>query len=231
MSNKYKEMMKELRGLVNFDYDLRKELHPRQKGKIQKYYDELQEAKGQPVRVYRPRNKKKLRAVQDAAGMELNGFKIALIPDTDPNNRIKVDYKNGEVVFKSRHSEKRFIEFDQANLLNDTESEIARVMDLMRGDRTSIACGKFEYGSGRYFAIPAEVKDKCLQLINQYSNKEANNFFQNWLHGLYDIKIKNQEQLEDAQRFAQIYKATPRKKRKALKMKAAKNDSKKNRNR
>lgn len=227
-SKQYKDKLKALRGLVDFDYDLRKPLHPRQKGKINKYYKELQEAKGQPYRIYRPRNKNKLRAVQEAAGMQLKDFKVAVIPNLDPENPTKVKIKNNKVIFSGKYSDRIFRKFNQINLIENTEKEIERILNQMQGDKISIACGKFEFGSGRYFSSHESVKEKTLQLINQYSSdKNANNYFQNWLHGLYDISIKNQERLDDTRRFAAIYKATPKRQREKL-LRNGKNGKKKN---
>ena len=215
-------MLKEIRPLVDFNYDLRKKLPPQSKGKIQKYYNALKQAQGQKTRIYRPRSKSKLRLVQKAAGMELNGFRAALIPDLDPENKIRVVIKNGQVTFKTRHSNKIFHEFNIPNLINDENAEIDRVLNSMNYDFMSIACGEFEYGSGRYYQDKQSVKQKTLHLINQYSSDPtANNYFTKWLGGFWGISVKNQEQLDAARLKSRNYKKIKGKK---------KNGKKKNRN-
>ncbi len=224
MENKksYKDKMKELRGFVDFDYDLRKPLSPRSKGKIEKYWLQLNEAQGQAYRIYRPRNKSRLNKVKDATGFNLPGFKAVIIPSPDPKNPYKVKEKGGQIVFSNSAGEKVFIKFNMPNLLKDADGEITKALNKAKGDRIAIACGKFEYR--QRFSSKERAKGVIHEFINTYDNH------QKWLFGIYDISIKNQELMDTEMQKKAIYKASTKKQRARLLKGLAKNGKKKNRN-
>lgn len=202
--------MKALRGLVNFDYDLRKKLAPASKGKINKYYRELQEAKGQPSRVYRTRDKNKLRAVQKASGQQLSGFTVAIIPNYDPENKYTPIYKDGQVIFSSRYEDKIFYGFDKNKLATDTENHLQEKLDKIPEERIGIMCGKFEYSNRTM--NKADAKETAINMINAYNGisdngQLANNHYKNWLEGFFGIVIKNQKQYNSAMAKKGTFKA------------------------
>lgn len=218
----YKARMRELRGFVDFNYDLRKNLSPASKGKINKYWEELQEAKAQPHRIYRAKSKKQLNAVKSATGFQLPGFKVAIIPNPDPQNPYKVKAIKSGLVFSNSTSDKYFIPFKMDNLATDTQGEIKRALKKAKGDLIAIACGKFEYRQ-RF-----DNKQKAEKTLNMFVAKydvEGHHHYSKWLLGIYDVKIKNQERLTDEMAKKALYKINRKKRR------TGKNGNKKNRNR
>lgn len=210
----YKQKMKEIRSFVNFNYDLRKPLHPRQKGKIDKYWQQIQEAKGQAYRVFRTPNKNNLKRVQEATGFDLPDFKVAIIPNPDPDNPYKIKFKEKELIFSNATGDKYFIKFNINNLINPEThlQEIENTLAQATGDRIAIACGKFEYRER--FQSKDRAKETIIEFIHTYGNPEAQNYFGNWLYGIYDIKIKNQKLMDVEMQKRAIYKTMSKKKRK-----------------
>lgn len=224
----YKEKMRELRGLVTFDYDLRKPLHYNSINKINKYYASLVLSKGQPYRIYRTNNKKKLEDIKKAAGINLKQFKAVLIPNHDPQNKTIPIYRNGEIVFKSKYFEDTLKYFNHINLATNLEEEFLKVYDRLEGDYFTIKCGEFELGggAGSIFKMNDAGKFEGLafvnQLVNQYSNDKADNYYKRWLHGLNERKVLNQEKVRDINLLRGIYRSSTPKQRKNWKQNSGK---------
>jgi hypothetical protein len=225
--NDYSDKLKELRPFISFDFDLRKKLKPSEKAKITKYYKRLETAKGQAYRVYRTKNKKTLKILNKISSLNLPGFKVAIIPNPDPENRYSVKIKNGSPIFYNRSGEKIYIEFNKTNLIENPEKEINAALSKANGNTFAIACGEFEYFI-RY-ASKDNVKTQILKFINEYDDKNSNHYFGRWLNGIYSIKIKNQTKMDAEMIKASIYRAATKNKRKKLLKMAGKNE-KKNRN-
>ena len=190
MSINYKDKLKELRPFISFNYDLRKKLHPRQIGKINSYFKELEKVKSQSVQVYRPKSKTKLNKIKETTGLNGKGFKVAFIPTPNPNDKYKIKLdKKGRVVFSNKASEKVFNAFDKVKLVNNPEKEIDRVLKLCVRDVFAVGTEKHEYF--QRMENKQRLKEKILELIFSYSN------FDEWLLGIWDISRKNQKRIDD----------------------------------
>jgi hypothetical protein len=216
----YKEKMKELRGFVDFDYDLRKPLQSRSKGKIDTYWKELQESKGQSYRVYRPRSKSRLKQVREAAGVSLKGFKAIPIPNPNPQDPTRVIINKGGVTFSNKSSNKHFFSFNKTALSKDSDKEARRVLAKMDYDRIQIATGKFRYRE------TISSKKRARELINRFVGQYENH--KEWMHGLFGIDIKNQELMDAEMANKAIYKSMTKRQRQAYfaKQKASKKNGK-----
>lgn len=216
----YKQKMKQIRPFVSFDYNLKGELSPRAKGKIDKYWHELQEAKGQAYRIYRTKSQAKLKAVKKAGGLNLPDFKVAIIPNYDPENPYDVSVKkNGQVVLSSKYETKILYHFDKENLVKNTEAEIRATLDAIPSNSIGIQCGKFEYRA-RSMHKKAALQT-TLNLVNAYSGMKdngelANNHYSNWLEGFFSIDVKNQKMHDLAIKKKKQYRHANPKKRKDL---------------
>ena len=78
-------------------YDIRQGyqgLSPYQKRKLRQYISVVEEQTARPFKVVRPRNKKRLRALQDFSQQEKNlkGLKVAFVPVSDPSESLEVRY-------------------------------------------------------------------------------------------------------------------------------------------
>lgn len=220
----YSEKMREIRALVNFDYDLRKKLSKYQKEKINKYYNKVKEAKGQPVRIYRPKSNEIKKILKTASGFDLPGFKAILIPNPDPENPYRVKIENKKLIFSNKSGSKVYIPFDILNLIENPEKEINAALKKASGDRIAIACGEFEYRER--VSNKERARELLLKFITEYGDKTSNHYFGRWLHGIYSVKIKNQELMDKEMIKKAIYRAAPKGKRKELLKKAGKNEKK-----
>jgi len=196
----YKEKLKDLRGFVDFDYDLRKPLSPYQKRKISRYHAALAELKARPNYVYRPRRADHLEKAQSFA-QHPKGFKfrVAFIPtagDEIPEIRFG---KRGAISVKTGKKRVRsgFIEFDEDELLADPGEHVRALIkeEAPGAEWFSIGAGVFEIRRAikRPF-IAREVE----RLAAAYSGEKPqsapgeNHFFGNWMTGLRVYDFKNQ---------------------------------------
>lgn len=188
-NNDYRRKMKELRRYVSFNYDLRKPLHSSQKAKINRYYKELKEIKNELHREYRPRNKKKLKALVKASGFS-DEFKIVPIIESPENQEYSIGYINGEIIFQSKYEKKVFYGFNMRALAENPEKEIDRVLNKIDADLIAITYGKFESPRSNSKEF---IKQDLMYLINAYQET-----YKKWLQGLFSIKFKNQEKMPKA---------------------------------
>jgi len=215
----YKQKMKDIRPFVDFNYNLRENLSSGAKGKIDKYWRELQEAKGQAYRVYRTKDKKKLKAVQKSTGLSLKGFKVGIIPNYDPENPYSVSFKNDQVILRSKYETKILYPFNKKNLSTNAESEIKNTLERSNAQLFGIQCGKFEYRARAMHRKAAAVT--ALNLVNAYSGitdtgELANNHYSKWLEGFFSIEVTNQKMHDAAIKKKKKYRHANPKKRKEL---------------
>lgn len=217
-AQQYKKLYKELRPYVDFKIDLRQNLSKAQKAKITTYARELKrltDHKPYDVQIYRARDKTKLKKVQELAGQDtkLKGFKVAFVPKTSEYQKIRFN-KKGEATIKTQYVDSAFIPLDAEILA--TDSAIDYVNDLIQG-RTEKTFG---IQAGDYEISGTFSKTKIAQAVNklceQYSNADANNYFGNWLGGIFAYSFDNQGNLDsyrEAKRSAQIKKDRAARKR------------------
>lgn len=218
-----KEKLKELRGVVDFDYDLRKKLTPYQVRKINKYHSALTELKARPHYVYRPRSDAHLKSAQEFAqhpkGIK---FKVAFIPtsgDEKPEVRFS---RKGRVKVKTgkKRIESTFLPFDPESIVDDPGAHCREVIkEEPAAEWFSITAGPFEIRRAvkRPF-IAREVE----RLAAAYSGEKPqsapgqNHYFGNWMTGLRIYDFKDQADAgEYMQAKTQSARADQRKRRAA----------------
>lgn len=218
-----KEKLKELRGVVDFDYDLRKKLTPYQTRKINKYHAALTELKARPHYVFRPRSDARLKSAQKfsqhPSGVK---FKVAFIPtagDEIPEVRFgrkgAISVRTGKKRIRSG-----FLEFDEDALIEDPAAHTRDIIKEAPGaEWFSIAAGAFEIRRAvkRPF-IAREVE----RLAAAYSGEKPqsapgqNHYFGNWMVGLRVYDFKDQADAgEYMQAKTQAARADQRKRRAA----------------
>ncbi len=214
----YKKMYKMIKSYINYDIDLRKPLTRGNKQIITKYFKEfarLTDGKPYDIQLYRSKKKDRLTQVQQLAGQDtkLKLFKVAFVPKTSPQQKIRFN-KDGEPYVKSVYVKATFIPLDPERLAEENPSEYVNSLIGNREEKSfSIQAGDYE--------IPAtyskDVIGKAVsKLCLKYNNEDSNNYFANWLGGIFANKFDNQSSLDEyrnAKRDAQIKKDRSAKKR------------------
>jgi hypothetical protein len=205
----YKKMYKELKPYINFPLDLRKPLTRGQKTVITKYFTELQRLtnnKPYDVQIYRSKNKNKLKKVQELGGQDthLTKFKVAFVPKTSPQQKIRFN-KSGEAYTKGVYVKATFIPLDAEILATDSAIDYVNSVIEKRSENSfSIQAGDYEInGTFSKNRVASEVNKLCMR----YSNQDSNNYFGNWLGGLFANEFENQSDLDsyrESKRNAQI---------------------------
>jgi hypothetical protein len=176
------QRLKQIRGFVNFDFDLRKPLSKYQKSKIKTYYDEINALTARPYQVYRPRNAEHLAKAQQFAQHEkrLPGLKVAFMPTDGKKVRVRFS-SSGEISISSDHVTTRVIALDTDKLLRDPIGHVeARIKNRIEDSYTVLA-GRYEIPVG---LTKATLPRYVANLTSKYSSEDANNYFGNWLHGV-----------------------------------------------
>ena len=207
----YKKLYKKMRSFVDFKIDLRKPLTPAQKSKITKYNKELNRLtnnKPYDVQIYRARDKAKLKKVQELAGQDtrLKGFKVAFVPKTSEFQKIYFN-KKGEASIKTQYVDSAFIPLNAEILATDSAIDYVDSLIQNREEKSySIQAGDYEI-SGTF--SKTKIASAVNKLCEQYSNADENNYFGNWLGGIFAYSFDNQTNLDsyrNAKRDAQIKK-------------------------
>lgn len=180
----YNSLLKEIRPYVSFNYDLRKELKPHERRKIKKYYDVLKELTSHPHQIYRPRNKKNLKKVQEYSRnpTNLKGLKVAIVPNHD--DKLKIRIKGDKVIARSDHLEIDNLYFNMKNLAIDARAEVARVI-AKRPKTKSFTIMAAEHEIRREFDR-GSISEEVEKLQQKYDNHEQ------WLWGLISYRALNQ---------------------------------------
>ena len=207
LNREYSNKLKAIRSFVNFDYDLRKPLHGNSKRKIDRYFEAINAIQARPNKVYRSKNKKRVKEVQGFGRNgfdELPGIKVAFYES--PNaNPVKLRFTKTGLTAHGKYFDIRYVPFDIPNLIQNPHEEIERALNdpgTKGADWFRIAVGE----DGQYsIASPrkrASVKGFIGQLMNKYvqfddAGKENNNYWGNWMHGLLPMTAKNQTQVHE----------------------------------
>ena len=221
--NRYKRVIKKLRqyftGYSPSDgFDLRKDpfkdfsQYIRSKIRKQFYYlDEI--LSGVPKRVYRARNRKKVKQIMNAQGVSYvpKNLKVAFIPDIERKTEVRsvkakkvvgIDTITGRKVSLVTMAPietvtmgviRRYINIEPKFLLDSPLEAIRDAMRLSKADLYSIQAGVHEITEGE-FKIPYSATDKEIvrtidKLIKKYGNEDENNFWKNWLGGIIAYKF------------------------------------------
>jgi len=207
INKEYSKKLKAIRGYVDFDYDLRKRLHPNSKRKINKYFEAINTIQARPNKVYRSKNKKRVKEVQSFGrnGFDgLPGIKVAFY-ESPAANPVKIKFDKKGLHAKGKYFDIRYVPFDLQNLLDNPNGEVNRALNDSgtkgaKYFRLSVGeNGQFNIASPRAReSVPGFIN----QLMEKYTKttddgKPNNNYWANWLHGLLPMTVKNQTSLDD----------------------------------
>lgn len=235
--------LKDIRGFVDFDFDLRKPLTKYQKTKIKRYYDEIDKLTAVPHQVYRPRTKQHLKAAQKFSGQqnELKGLKVAFVPNNGKKAKIKFN-DSGEIKVVSTHVETSFIPFDEVNLINDPARYTEALIKNRKEKQFTVSVGDGreipkalnkrllpqyiqnltqKYGadldSGQDLEDQLNDEDLSDEEREELKRDLPNNHYLNWLNGINAHGFQNQDDFDDYFKAKQNAKQQLQKKRKAKK--------------
>jgi hypothetical protein len=212
--NIHAERMKVIRPFVSFSFDLRKSLTSYQKVKIKKYFTEINALTARPFQLYRSKNSTRLKTAQSFAQHEvfLRDLKVAFIP-SNGEDKLKVNFNSsGELKVKSTHVETSFIELSKWHLVRNPKKHVEKLLKKREEKRFTILCGKYEIPKS---LDKKEAADTASNLTKKYDDKDANNYFGNWLIGISAHKFNKQKNYD-------AYRETKRKSREELKKRRAK---------
>lgn len=181
---------------TNDGYDLRKSfssLTPYKKKKLRQYYYNIMMLRSRPHRVVRPRNKTRLRNLQQYAQHPtiLKGLKAAFVPVADPDRPIKITYKKDRVtrIKETDRISSDQIKFDMIDLALDPEIEAQRAIDELKADRYLLMAG--EYLINTNVSSDAEsLLEQIQHFQNKYSKEDFDeddpnsSYWGNWLIGV-----------------------------------------------
>jgi len=199
-----KAQIKEMRPYMKSLYaiDLRKEITSAQRSFITRAWNEYQELTARPFKVYRTKNKQRLKIAQEYARHEKGKpkFDVAFIPSADPKAKIKFSKTGMEI--SSKYVTEKFLFFDIKKLAENPEHEIMRALERNpTAKQFIIMAGKFLYNGGLPRSL---VKDKVMNLMAQYSpggqgyaRRGENSHYSNWLFGLVSFEAKNQTSIDE----------------------------------
>lgn len=196
----YKKHIKEMRPYLKRlrRIDLRKNISAGQKSYITKAYEEYTELTTRPFKVYKTKNKSRLKKAQ-MIGRHDEGpikFDVAFVPTADPKARLV--FKGNEVFLKTKHVTERYLFFNKAALTADPEREIARQLGRApEAKQFVVMAGKYLWNGG---LARSHVEQKVLNLMDAYNNPDANNFYGNWLHGLVSAQYVDQRDVDEYRR-------------------------------
>jgi hypothetical protein len=212
------QRLKQIRGFVNFDYDLRQPLTKYQKSKIKKYFDEIDALTARPYQVYRPRSGEHLKKAQQYAQHEkqLPGLKVAFIPTNGKKVKVKFD-NSGEIAVSSENVTTRVIELDTDELLFDAAGHVADKIKRRKEDSFTVLAGRYEIPVG---LNKATLPNYVANLTAKYSSENENNYFGNWLHGIAAHRFDEQAEFGEYLKAKSEAKAKLKRERRAKRERA-----------
>ena len=197
----FRERVKELRPYMKKarDIDLRKSPSPAQKAAISKAFNEYTELTSRPYKVYRTKNKDRLKKAQTFARHEKGGpkFDVAFIPVADP--KAKVIFKKDRMKVKTGRVTEEYLFFDLQKLADNPEREIEKTLAQNPDAKAFVVmAGKYLWNG----AIQRKfVEENVMKLMARYSpggdKYNENNHYQNWLFGLVASEFSNQATLNE----------------------------------
>lgn len=196
----YIKRIKAIRPFVNFDYNLNDVkkigLSPSQKREVTKYFKAVNQLTARPFHAYRPKTKKNLEVSREYAhpDIKLKYLNTIFIPtDGKKGVRVKIS-KSGEMKVKTKYVTQKYIPLNKVKLAKDAKSHVkTEIKKYPEADNFLIRCGMYEIQqpAGR-----KNIADKVERLTKTYGDKEKNNYFGNWLHGLTANKFDNQASMK-----------------------------------
>jgi len=202
-----KEQIKEMRPYLKKlrKVDLRSDISAAQRSYINKAWREYTELTTRPFKVYRTKNKKRLKIAQEFSRHEKGKpvFDVAFVPTADPHAKIK--FKGDRAIIQSKYVTETILFFDVKQLAIDPIGEIQRTLARNPDAKQFIImAGKYLYNGGLARSL---VENKVVNLMSQYSpggamyeKRGPNSHFQNWLFGLVAFEAKNQVSIDEYRR-------------------------------
>lgn len=203
-----RKQMKELRGFVGFNYDLRKPITGGAARKIREYHEELQRLTARPNRVYRARNSKRLKAAQQFAQHPggFKDFKVAFVPAV-AGTKLKFT-KSGGVYTRTDNIRAVQIPLDPIKVARDPEGEARRaIAKEPKAKRFQIMTNEFLIPQS-YSA--SKLPEAITRLVTRYSpggdkyverkhggTVTSSNNVNQWLNGVTAYYFDNQATVED----------------------------------
>lgn len=199
----FKQQVKEMRPFLRElkKLDLRHKPTSSQKGRVTKAWKDYQALTTRPTKVYKPKDKKRLKLAQ-AYGHREKGrtkFDVAFIPVADPNAKLR--FKKDRVEIRSKYVTETVLYFNMRNLTENSKGEIARVLNKdKKAKQFVILAGDYLYNGGLARSL---VEGRILELMARYSpggteyKSSGNNHYKNWLFGLMAYEATNQDSIND----------------------------------
>jgi len=174
--------MKELRGKVNFDYDLRKSLSPGQKSAIVKAWNDLSVSTDQsrhtghfvPIRRNPGESERKYRQrvnrIQAQFGQDdsiLNGLSLALPADKDGNPIPKTSIRQERVYWSAGDVREYFVPVDAEELLENIPAYIQNLARTHNPDAIIPLMGPYRYRG----TIGTDQLSDLIDLIEEWAEK------------------------------------------------------------
>jgi hypothetical protein len=200
--------------------DLRKKITGKRKSKINATYDNFMTLTNRPVKVYKSRNKERLKEAQiysqHKEDKNLYKFNAAFVPSTYPDEKIKFTKRGIEL--RSKFGRVVPVEFDLKALALNPSQEIARILAAYPdADNFMIKTGEFRYNGLLSRKI---MEQKIVELMMRYSpggkdfgKNGKQNHWNQWLVGIdvvdmpdrraetwYQDTRKSEQQIRDERR-------------------------------
>lgn len=190
----HSERLKKIRPYVEFNYDLRKPLSAAAKRKIKTYYDEIQALTNRPYQVFRPRTKAHRAEAQEFAQHEkvLPQLKVAFVP-TNGHEKLKIRFTAKGVIAKSEHVTIEHIRLSTNALLRDAAAHVNERIKSTTAKQFTIQAGRYEIPAG--FAREV-IGAGVARYVSKYGNADKNNYFGNWLHGVFAHTFHGQDNIQ-----------------------------------
>ena len=183
-----------------------------QKSRVTRAFTAVDKLASRAHKVIRPRNKKNLKRLQQAAqhGKTIKGLKVAFVPVADPENKIKIKYTKSAVKIQENKVGKTYIEFDKEKLITSPKQEIRAKVDAN-------PARVYNVGNEHYFINTplydvAEVEEEVLRLQNKYNSDRFDpddpnsHYHGNWLDGLIGYNYETRADGLDYRGARRIYK-------------------------
>lgn len=198
-----KAQIKELRPYLKSlrKIDLRKSISAGQKSYITKAWQEYQALTIRPTKIYRTKDKKRLKMVQNASQhIGKVNFDVAFIPTINASATVKV--KGDKIIVSSKYVDEIKILFNMRAMAENPEAELQRVLrENPEYDQFVLMAGEYIWNGG---ISRGRVIDRILPQLMRYTpggagyeKRGPNSHYLNWAIGLRGLKAKRQESVED----------------------------------
>lgn len=210
-SDFYKHAVKLLRkyadGFTPSDgYNLRyyDDWSPSMKGRVTRVFQAVDELTARPYKVIRPRSRKNLRRLQQAAQHEAapKALKVAFVPVADPDAPVAVTYTKRAVKIRQKGVEYITVDIDPQALIEDPQAAAQAVVREFPAKVYTLQAGKYEIREPLYTA--RQVGNAITKYQNKYNADDYNSedpnssYFGNWMHG---VRAYNYETRFDMKQF------------------------------